>query len=180
LNGDEESTLGPKKTRPGEGLALRRQINLSVRSSFRYTNSSSGKARTPQQLKWHIEAYEPGNGAFRQSIRSLSRSEYTDAPLHLFPLAAPSSTLSSSLHSHWQFLALNMVERFFARITTQRPFAAEASLRCDNFKPPLMPASQNTIANMSLRAVTGWREPKPFTWTVSADSIFRKFENSLS
>ena len=32
----------------------------------------------------------------------------------------------------------------------QRPFAGEASLRCDNFKPPLMPTSQNTTKTPNL------------------------------
>ena len=44
---------------------------------------------------------------------------------------------------------LNMVERFFARII-QRPFDAEASLRCDNFKPLSTPTSPNTTKNPNL------------------------------
>ncbi len=35
-------------------------------------------------------------------------------------------------------------------VSLQRPFAAEASLRCDNFKPPSMPTSPSTTKNPNL------------------------------
>ena len=44
---------------------------------------------------------------------------------------------------------LNMVERFFARLTTET-IRRETSLRCDNFKPPLMRTSPSTIKNPNL------------------------------
>jgi Transposase and inactivated derivatives len=50
------------------------------------------------------------------------------------PLAVPGSTWSSAS----------------SLVSLQRPFAGEASLRCDNSKPPLMPTSQNTIKNPNL------------------------------
>ena len=50
------------------------------------------------------------------------------------PLAVPGSTWSS----------------VSSLASLQRPFAGEASLRCDNSKPPLMPTSQNTIKNPNL------------------------------
>ncbi len=69
------------------------------------------------------------------------------------PLAVPGST--------W-------VERFFARITTE-------AIRRGSFSSvrQLQAAIDAYLAEHN-------KEPKPFTWTASADSIFRKLENSLS
>jgi transposase len=63
---------------------------------------------------------------------------------------------------------LNMVERFFARITTE-------AIRRGSFSSvrQLQAAIDAYLAEHN-------KEPKPFTWTASADSIFRKLENSLS
>jgi putative transposase len=61
---------------------------------------------------------------------------------------------------------LNMVERFFARITTE-------AIRRGSFSSvrQLQAAIDAYLAEHN-------KEPKPFT--ASADSIFRKLENSLS
>jgi hypothetical protein len=61
-----------------------------------------------------------------------------------------------------------MVERFFARITTE-------AIRRGSFSSvrQLQAAIDAYLAEHN-------KDPKPFTWTASADSIFRKLENSLS
>jgi hypothetical protein len=63
---------------------------------------------------------------------------------------------------------LNMVESFFVRITTE-------AIRRGSFSSvrQLQAAIDAYLAEHN-------KEPKPFTWTASADSIFRKLENSLS
>ncbi len=63
---------------------------------------------------------------------------------------------------------INMVERFFGRITTE-------AIRRGSFTSTrqLREAIDAYIAEHNA-------EPKPFVWTATADSIFRKLENSLS
>jgi transposase len=63
---------------------------------------------------------------------------------------------------------LNMVERFFARITTE-------AIRRGSFSSvrQLQAAIDAYLAEHN-------KDPNPFTWTASAASIFRKLENSLS
>jgi transposase len=63
---------------------------------------------------------------------------------------------------------VNMVERFFGRITTE-------AIRRGSFTSTrqLREAIDAYIAEHNA-------EPKPFVWTATADSIFRKLENSLS
>ena len=63
---------------------------------------------------------------------------------------------------------LNMVERFFARITNE-------AIRRGSFSSvrQLQAAIDTYLAEHN-------KDPKPFVWTASADSIFRKLANSLS
>jgi transposase len=63
---------------------------------------------------------------------------------------------------------LNMVERFFARITTE-------AIRRGSFS-----SVRQLKAAIDAYLAEHNKDPKPFTWTASADSIFRKLENSLS
>jgi transposase len=63
---------------------------------------------------------------------------------------------------------LNMVERFFARITTEA-----IPRKSFSFVRQLHAAIDAYLAEHN-------KDPKPFTWTASADSIFRKLEDSLS
>lgn len=63
---------------------------------------------------------------------------------------------------------INMVERFFGRITTE-------AIRRGSFTSTrqLREAIDAYIAEHNA-------EPKPFVWTATADSIFQKLQNSLS
>jgi transposase len=63
---------------------------------------------------------------------------------------------------------LNLVERFFARITTE-------AIRRGSFS-----SVRQLKAAIDAYLAEHNKDPKPFTWTASADSIFRKLENSLS
>jgi transposase len=63
---------------------------------------------------------------------------------------------------------INMVERFFGKITTE-------AIRRGSFESTrqLREAIDTYIAEHN-------KDPKPFVWTATADSIFRKLQNSLS
>lgn len=63
---------------------------------------------------------------------------------------------------------INLVERFFGKITTE-------AIRRGSFTSvrQLKQAIDDYIAEHN-------KDPKPFAWTATADSIFRKLENSLS
>ena len=63
---------------------------------------------------------------------------------------------------------LNLVERFFGKITTE-------AIRRGSFTS-VKQLEQATHAYLTEHN----REPKPFVWTATAETIFRKLENSLS
>ena len=112
-----------------------------------------------------IDAAFPDDGQSQLHLIIDNYSTHKTPKVHRWLLRHPRFHLHfTPTGSSW----LNMVERFFARITTE-------AIRRGSFSSvrQLQAAIDAYLAEHN-------KEPKPFTWTASADSIFRKLENSLS
>jgi transposase len=112
-----------------------------------------------------IDAAFPDDGKSQLHLIIDNYSTHKTPKVHRWLLRHPRFHLHfTPTGSSW----LNLVERFFARITTE-------TIRRGSFASvrQLQAAIEAYLAEHN-------KDPKPFTWTASADSIFRKLENSLS